>query len=447
MKWCKWRLLGNVCSFVCFFSVMIQLGVPPVGGVGGWIETGMAEAITLDEAIKKALSDSDRIREIQAQQLKSEAEARQVDGFTATRLDTTLSYTEMGSSADDNPYFPIPDRDTAIGFSVSRPLWAGGRIPVSHALKESLMTLAVLAERTMTRNLIRELAIAFHTVLYEEARLDVMTDRVAQREDELESARDLFDAGMVTNLDVREARLNLHMIQDELRAGENDLHTALVNFNLLLGIDTGAGSALELERPNGKLARAEMLAGQFAQLEAQWRNGEQLDLLSADAAVGVSDQKLGMAKGARLPEITWVAGAEYGGDSPSGYDVSWRIGAQLNWNLFDGGTKQAAVDASLAEKKSRVAVRAQLRKDLFGAINKLKSEAKSLDRRIALQIESVRLAEGNYEDARGMYGTGTMTMTRLGDFNLFYAEARFNLLRLHYLENLIAMEVEALLHQ
>ena len=93
---------------------------------------------------------------------------------------------------------------------------------------------------------------------------------------------------------------------------------------------------------------------------------------------------------------------EYGGESPSAYDAFWRIGAQLNWNLFDGGTKQAAVDASLAEKKSRVAVRAQVRKDLCGAINKLKSEAESLDRRIALQIESVQLADGNYEDARGI---------------------------------------------
>lgn len=87
----------------------------------------------------------------------------------------------------------------------------------------------------------------------------------------------------------------------------------------------------------------------------------------------------------------------------------------------------------------------QAQKALAGTINKLKTQVKSLDKRIALQEKTVELSNGNYEDARALYGNGTMTLTRLGDFNLLYAEARFNLLRLYYLENLIAIEVKALI--
>lgn len=432
-------------GILCFLIILLQLYCPGGIGIPIWIVRTKVEAMTLDEAVERALSDSDRIQKIRAERRRSKAEARQVDAFTKNQLHTSLSYQEMGTSAEDNPYFPMPDREASMGLSLSRLIWAGGRIPMSRALKATLTTLSELTEKTQTRNLIRELSMAFQTVLYEEARLDVMKDRVAQREDELGSAQDLFDAGMVTNLDVREAELNLHMAQDALQSGESDHHTALVDFNLLMGLEPGEGSALE--RPQGKLARAETLDALFDAIEMQFRNGNQLDLLTADMAVAVSEEEVGLARGARLPEIALVAGAEYGGETPSDYDASWRMGAQLDWHLFDGGAKQAAIDASLAERAGRGADRAKVVKDLAGAIDKLKREAESLSRRIALQEKSVELAHGNYRDAKALYGNGTMTMTRLGDFNLLYAEARFNLLRLHYLENLIAMEVESLVYE
>ncbi len=81
----------------------------------------------------------------------------------------------------------------------------------------------------------------------------------------------------------------------------------------------------------------------------------------------------------------------------------------------------------------------QVTRTLSGTLNKLNTEVDRLDKRIELSHE-------NYQDARSIYGAGTMTLTRMGDFNLLYAEARFNLLHLYYLENLVAMDVTALIH-
>ena len=88
----------------------------------------------------------------------------------------------------------------------------------------------------------------------------------------------------------------------------------------------------------------------------------------------------------------------------------------------------------------------QVTRTLSGTLNKLNTEVDRLDKRIELQEKNIELSHENYQDARSIYGAGTMTLTRMGDFNLLYAEARFNLLHLYYLENLVAMDVTALIH-
>ncbi len=305
------------------------------------------------------------------------------------------------------------------------------------------MTLAELEENSLKRDLARDVSTAFRAVLYRQARLNVLEDRMRQRKDELSDATDLFEAGMVTNLDVREARLNLHVAQDDLRSGESEFHTGLVDFNLVLGESADQDKALFT--PRGSLLRPRGLAELLHQLEILYQKGRQLDIQTAGEAVDISEKKLNIARGELLPEIALVAGAEYGGESSSDLETSWNAGAQLTWNLFDGGAKNAAVASALAGKKSSQSTLLQAQKALAGTINKLKTQVKSLDKRIALQEKTVELSNGNYEDARALYGNGTMTLTRLGDFNLLYAEARFNLLRLYYLENLIAIEVKALI--
>jgi len=403
-----------------------------------------ASAMTLNDAVEKALSTSDQIRVIEEERNRSAAEARKVDTFTRMRLDTSLACSELGTSADDNPFFSSPDRDMKTGLTASRLLWAGGRIANSHGLRDDLITLAALEEISLKRDLVTEVSISFLEVLYQRARLDILKDRVGQRRDELSDATDLFEAGMVTNLDVREASLNLNIARDDLRSGENSFHTFLVDFNLALG--EGAYHGETLLTPRGTLVRPGELTDDLARLEFLFSKERQLDLIRAETGINIAAKELDIVRGERFPEIAFVSGAEYGGESVSDMEMSWQVGAKVTWNILDGGAKDAATASSLAQKKSRQATLLQTRKRLSGAINRLKAERESLGRRIALQEKSVQLSNGNYEDARGLYGTGTMTLTRLGDFNLLYAEVRFNLIRLYYLENLIGIEVKALIY-
>ncbi|MBF0240959.1 MAG: TolC family protein [Desulfamplus sp.] len=400
-------------------------------------------AITLKEAIDKALSTSDQARLIQENKSYSYAQANKVDAFTKPRVDTSIKYYELGTTADDSPFMPTPDRQMVTGLTASKLLWSGDKINQSRALKESLMGLAQIEEVSMRRELSKEVSNDFLAFLYHQARIGVLKDRLKQREDELSDATDLFEAGMVTNLDVREAKLQLHVAEDSLRSGESDLHTALVDFNLAIG--ESAQEPQTLLMPDGALTRPQNLNEQLLTLENLYKDKKQLDIKKANQALNISTKSLNLAKDESKPAISLVAGTEYGGEKADDFEASWSLGAQLNWNFYDGGTIDAGVASALAQKKISEASLNKTEKAISGALNKLKREVESLNKRITLQEDTVSLSHGNYEDARGLYLTGTMTLTRLGDFNLLYAEARFNLLQLYYLENIISIEIASLI--
>ena len=402
-----------------------------------------ANAITLEDAIKKALSSSDQARVIEESRKYSDAEAKKVDAFTKPRIDTSVKYYELGTTAEDNPFMATPDRQMSTGLTASKLLWAGGRISESRALKDNLIKLAQIQESSMKRDLSKQVANGFLAVLYQQARITVLKDRVKQRTDELNDATDLFEAGMVTNLDVREAKLQLHVAEDALSSGQSEFHTALVDFNLAIG-ETGEETQTLLV-PEGGLIRPQTLNEKLTKLEILYKDKQQIDIKKAQQAVNVAEKSLNIAKDESKPALSLTAGTEYIGEKAEDMEASWNAGAQMSWNFYDGGTIDANIASARADKKSREATLRQAEKSISGTLNKLRTEVDSLNKRIKLQEETVVLSNGNYEDARGLYLNGTITLTRVGDFNLLYAEARFNLLQLYYLENVIAIEVQSLI--
>ncbi len=401
----------------------------------------MADAITLKEAIEQALEKSDGAKIIRETRNRSMGEADKVVAFTRPWLDSEISAYEMGNTAVTNPFVPTPDRYMEASLEASQVLWAGGRITASHGLRLQLRELAELTAISDMSDLQREISRAFVTVLYHQARLKVFQERVTQRRDEKKDAEDLFEAGMVTHLDVREATLNLHRAQDDLRASETEQHTALVDFNVILG----KSAAKDLVIPQGRLARAPELREDVHRLGCIYEDRNQIDLQRAAKQLDTSHNHLGMLKGEMLPTLALVAGGDYGGEKQNDFESSWFFGARMTWQLMDGGTRGADIALAQARIRSDRAYLNQVTRTLSGTLNKLNTEVDRLDKRIELQEKNLELSHENYQDARAIYGAGTMTLTRMGDFNLLYAEARFNLLHLYYLENLVAMDVTALL--
>lgn len=400
-----------------------------------------AHAITLEEAIQKALKQSEQAKINMSAKQSALASARKITSFTLPQIKAGARYTEMDTNAPDNPFMPSPDRNYNASVEGSQLLWSGGQIWNSYRLKNSLISLAELQKKSDDAELIKQVSDAYVTVLFQKALTDILNDRVRQRTSEHQDAIDLFNVGMVSHLDVREAALNLNLSKSDLKSGQTDYRAALIDFNTFIG-----QPIKDLLLPETLLKRNHAIDQHIQALENQLTAGHQRSIQLAKENVRSTHNSLRISKGNDYPNLSLFAGTETSGETTDEMNESWKIGLNLEWKLFTGGENSAARAVAVSDHRKAQYAYKKVKKEIAAAIEKLKSDTDSLKQQIQLQEHSLKLAEQNYIDARELYHTGQITLTRLGSFNLAYAESRFALIKLYYFENRLGINIQSLLY-
>ncbi len=388
-----------------------------------------AVAVTLDAAVEYALEHAESLRISRESAAVVRAQGRQLTAFTRPQVGLDAGWLELWDNAPENPFLPSQDRELSAGVSAGQMVWAGGRIKSGRKLEGALGRQADLIVAAGERDIREAVRMAFDGVLFYAASVGILEDRLEQRKAELEDARDLWDVGMVTSLDVRQAKLSLNFATDALSSGEADYEAALIGFNRIIGRPADA----ERWRPEGDLTEVPDPAAMADRLREARLSDELLDLRTRRAEAQTARFTHEMAQGERWPEVRAVTSAGTTGEEPGDTTESWAVGFQARWDILDGDLTRARRAETRADLRRAEAALDQARKALAAEIDGIIVDIRSLAGRIGLQEEAVTLSKENYEDARGQYRAGTITLTRLGDFNLNYAEARFNLLRLYYL--------------
>jgi outer membrane protein TolC len=408
----------------------------------------VCSAITLDEAIKTALRDGESMQITSARASEVDSGAKLKTAFSGPRLEIGASYMEMDTDAEPNPYLEIPERDYSYKAEASQLIWAGGRLFKSIEFRGSSRKLSGLMKLSGQRDVRRDVTTIYYNVLFRSEVLDLMQDRVHQREQEMMDAEDLELAGMVTMLDVRQAMMSLNLALDEYQAALARRARAVVDFNVMMGRKVSSDGDEIPEgalMPEGRLKRSNGLAGTLDALEYAAKDGKLLDIRLLTQKLKSADIEHGLSWGGRLPELRLVGQWERSGEESDELDDEWRAGVVLSMTLLDGGYKRAEQARTKSARRAAEAELKKAQKEFLGLISTLTFEARSLDERIALKLEAEKLAEENYLDARGQYRAGTITITRLGEFNLTYAEARFGLMELFYMEQSLLANAQSLL--
>ncbi len=404
-----------------------------------------AHVITQQGAVQYALENAENIRIVRQAAQQVRETGKQSVAFLKPQVNLIGGYSKLGTNAPDIPIpeLQYPDRDLLAQAELSQLLYAGGRIWKSLALEKNLYKQADQQEISGIRDIVKAVKSAFDSVLYQKAAVEILKDRFLQRQRELEDAQRLWEVGMVTLLDVRQARLNLNFAHDGLKEMEASHMDALIDFNLALGRSMDE----KLLNPEGTLDELDDLDGMIQSL---------YDFVGGDAFVDIELRKTEMetarlnhevARGGYYPEFLLFSTAATRGESRSDMDESWSVGLQMRWHFSDGGLTRSRT----AEAASRlIGARENLkktRKNLYGRVEQIALNHETLKQRKKIQQEAVKLAEENYEDAREQYLAGTITLTTLGEFNLRFAEARFNLIGIYFLDRQLLIETEALLEK
>ncbi len=403
-----------------------------------------APAITREEAVLYALENAESIRIARQNAVQTRESGRQASSFVKPRANLYGTYASLGANAPDIPIpqLEYPDRAIMAEAEFSQLLFAGGRIWRSLELEKNIYKQADRQLALGVRDIATSVKLSFDSVLFQNALMEILRDRLAQRREELEDARDLWEAGMVTGLDARQANVNVNFALEAMQTGNASQEETLIDFNLALGRSAADDSLV----PEGALSdETRNLGPMVSLLYERLEREEILDLKLRESQTETARLNYEIAKGEFYPALAFVAGGRTEGESAGDMDEFWTVGVRMQWSVLDGGlirSKAAEAGSKLAGAREDLE---RTKKELSGRVKKIAVDYESLKRRAQLQREAVALSKENYEDARGLYRAGTITQVDLGVFNLRYSEARFGLLEIYLLQRRLMAEAEGLL--
>lgn len=403
-----------------------------VSVVALWLPTftNNALAIDLEAAQQMARHHSEQSQVIAAQRDYSDAVARQSTAFYRPQLQSYASWFNYDSN-NNNVFTTPPEREITARVTATQLLFAGGRIWQSAQQQNNLEQLAQLEQTEQQRTLEYDVAMSYIDVQRQQQILTIATDRLQQRQKELNDAQALFDVGSAPHLDVREAQLAVQQAKNDQQAAQSNLFVAITTFNHQLGRSADSPPLT----PTQEFTLQPQIEELLLQLQQQIEGNGQLNQQIGEINYDIATQQKKINSGELWPTLSLVASGNTTGVDRDTMSETTMIGVQLDWNLLNGGETQAKAARAQASRNRTLALKHKMDKQLIDAHANMDQQHRDLLQQIERQHDSIKLAQENYNDARALYMEGVITLSHLGQYNLAYAESRFTLTQLLYAYN------------
>jgi outer membrane protein len=364
-------MLARVMPAAKLAVLLAGLGILVAAGPG-FAQPPAQRELTLDEVIDLALAKNAALR---AAEREVEAAARAhaasrgrlwpfadifgdwqysgPDEENKTRLLANIGrMPKLGPTlADNRPIAGIPRREFdhnlyAVGVRVTYPLYVGGRI-VAEIEANRLLTLLARERATQTADeLIFNLSSTFYNILRLQENVRATEASVQALEEAQKNIRTLVEVGRLPRADLFKVNTRLAGVRQELIKVRNDVELAHAVLKTLMG--------LEVTEPLGvKGALRSEPAAVDLPLDLKEAERRRPELQAARRAVEVQEQRVRIARGARLPRVdlrTQYAGGA--GESDFGQPLGdFVIGVNVSIPIFTGGL----LTARIAEEEARLA--------------------------------------------------------------------------------------------
>lgn len=339
------------------FGFALVLAV--AGSVPGFAQPG---PLTLDEAIARALRESNRVAELRARGEGAEAAA---EGRAAGRLpqvSVQAGYTrtnhvdEFGIPQPGAPlrliYPDIPDNYRSR-LDLTWPLYTGGRV-------ESL-TRAARAEAGATSNDLAaveadvrlEVTRAYWNAVTAAQTVHVVQQALERLDAHIRDLRARLDEGLIPPNDVLSAEAQRSRQEVQVIEARNASELGLADLRRLIGADPGIPLQLTTPLEAGSQAEPGELSAQIAL--AKTARPERAALVQRVAAAGA---RVDAAASARKPNVAVNGGVDYARPNPrifprlGEWRESWDVSVNASWLLWDAGRRSADVAEASATRKA-----------------------------------------------------------------------------------------------
>ena len=236
-------------------------------------------------------------------------------------------------------------------------------------------------------------------------RLVITRENIKAQEQSLAIARDRFDHGVSTDLDVEQAATILATTRAEVPALEAARETSIHRLGVLLGLQPGALIAeLSVEQPI-PAAPPSVPVGLPSDLLLR-----RPDVREAERKLAAATASIGVAKSDLFPKffLTGATGIESvsASDWFAGGSRFWSVGPTVTWRVFDAGKIRANVRVQNARQEQALAAYEETTLTAFEDVeDSLVAYAKEQTRRQSL-ADSVSSSQKSLDLASKLYSSG-----------------------------------------
>lgn len=378
----------------------------------GWL----TQPLSVADALNMAERQNGAIQKAKKELEASQGVVIQTRAIAIPKLQSAGSYRVVDQGAIESipfPGSPKPnDQNWSATIHLVQSIYEGGRITSSLRTARLTREQSLLQYQTVLADTLLEVRTAYYDVLLAEQQIKVQQASVELLAHELEDTKRRQEAGTVPQFNVLRAEVEVANARPRLIRAQNSFRTGKQRLVYLMGFSVPANLSEDLplqltgqleEQPYDlELSKAVSLAFERRSELAALRKAEQL---RAEAVVN--------AKSGYKPSLQAFGGYESRNTQFSrdiGRDVSgWVVGAQMNWNIFDGfQTRGRVLEAKARQDQAKIdiddrsrAIDLEVRtaysnfveaKEVLASQKKVQEQAQ----------EAVRLAT-----ARSQAGTGT----------------------------------------
>lgn len=245
---------------------------------------------------------------------------------------------------------------------------------------------------------------AYYTYLENIKLADVQSMSVNDFANHLKNVQQQFDAGIVAKLDVLTSSTSLANAKQSKIAADNARDIAEANLNNIMRIPMNTKlNPLDKDFPEPAFDITMDQAIAMAQ-KYRW------ELIQADYKVRVAQAALRVAKAGYAPTLSVGAGYNWKGSSLGSIDKDdWSLVGGLSWNLWDGGSTQAAVKKAkegvkVAQEQllqARESVELEVRQDYLNILS-YKEQIRATEAAVAQAEEAYKIAAVRYSSGVGI---------------------------------------------
>jgi NodT family efflux transporter outer membrane factor (OMF) lipoprotein len=357
--------------------------------------------------------------------------SRLIEAAAASNLDLKLAQARLresrarrGVSAADR----FPTLNTRAGANRSRSSeemgLAGGKIGETYSAQfdasweldifggkrraleaaEANVDAAIEDTRDVQVSLLAEVALNYIELRADQARLAIAQENLATQTETWQIARWRFDAGLTTQLDEDQAKLNLEQTRAQLPALTSALEQAKNRLAVLLGKRPGELAQLDAPAPLPPIPASVAVGIPADTLRSR------PDLRRAERQLAAATAQVGMASAALYPNFslsgTLGLQALSSGNLLTASARLWSVAANAGWVLFDAGRIRQNIEVQNAlQEQALIRYESAVLAALRDVENALVAYAEEQNRRTALD-DAVQAAQSAAALAASQYAAG-----------------------------------------